>query len=82
MKLNGVPEEENFSQAELSQMLGCIQPKFNPMQKVWLKCGMDEPGMVIAVVTFANRYSYKVRWNDATTDEFEEYELTDSKKWG
>jgi hypothetical protein len=81
MKLNGMPEKENFSNAEIAAMLGCVQPKFAPMQKVWLKCGMDEPGMILAVIFYPNRYTYKVRWSDATTDEFEEYELTDSKKW-
>ena len=81
MKLNGTPEEENFSNEEIAAMIGCIRPRFSPLQKIWLKCGMDEPGMILAVISYANRYSYKVRWHDATVEEFEEYELTDSKKW-
>jgi hypothetical protein len=37
--------------------------------------------MVLAVICYPDRYAYKIRWHDATTDYCEEYELTDAKKW-
>lgn len=83
MKSN-IPDDEFLNGNDLKQMLkeAGAMPKFGIMQKVWLKCGSDDAGMVIGVVTYANEYTYVVRFANGEKDEFRDYELTDAKTWG
>lgn len=66
---------------EVKELLDSMRPAFQPMQKVWLKVAADEPGMVIAVVQYPDRYEYIVRHGDGTTGQYGAFELTDSKSF-
>lgn len=81
MKINGIPDDEYLKPHEIASMLGALGPKFKVGQKVWLKCGTDDAGMVQAIVAYVNHFGYRVRLPDGTLDEFEDYELNDSRKW-
>lgn len=78
---NNLNNEEGGDLESLFKMIAeQAGPAFRPTQKVFLRCG-EMAGMVIAVVCYANRYAYIVRWSDGTTAEMEDYELTDCKTW-
>lgn len=81
MKNNRIPDDENLSAQEMAALMRGLGPKFKIGQKVWIRCGGDGAGMVTAIVSYANRYGYRVRFADATLDDFDDYELTDCKTW-
>jgi hypothetical protein len=73
--------KKNDVNDELDELLRAIRPEFTPLQKVWLKVNPENPGMVMAVLSYPNRYEYLVRWADGEKDTHDGYELTDNRCW-